>query len=222
MSTALAPLAAGQQMSRAEFHERYKEAPPHLKFHLIGGVVYMASPVSPAHSFDCGLAGSWLGYYAFRTPGVRIGHDGTLVLSDESEVQPDLMLLIDPRRGGQTRIEGGYIAGCPELIIEVARSSRAVDLGPKLDEYEKAGALEYVVFTIDPDDIYWHARQEGKLVRIAPDADGLYRSVVFLGLWLDPIAWHADDGPALVPALDRGLATREHADFVARLAAAGA
>ena len=222
MSTALEPLAAGQRMTRVEFHERYEAMPPGRNYELIGVRVHMASPVSPGHCIACGLAGTWLGYYAIRTPGVRVGHDGSLLLSDEAEVQPDLMLFIDPQRGGQTRSESGYLAGCPELVIEVAWSSRATGLGPKLAEYDQAGALEYVVFTLGPDEIHWNARHDGKLVRIPPDADGLYPSAAFPGLWLDPVAWHTNDGPTLMPALDRGLATPAHAAFVARLAAAEA
>ncbi len=217
--TALEPLAAGQRMTRAEFHDRYEAIPPGTTFELIDGEVHMASPVSGEYSDSCGLASGWLGYYAFRTPGVRVGHDGSLLLSDEAEVQPDLMLRIEPRRGGRTRREGLYITGCPELVIEVALSSRAIDLGPKLAEYDNAGALEYVVFALEPDAIHWHARRDGRLIRVEPDPDDLYRSAAFPGLWLDPAAWHANDGPALVPALDRGLATPEHAAFVARLAA---
>ena len=219
MSTALEPLVAGQRMTRAEFHERYQAMPPGKTFELIAGKVYMASPVSDRHSEGCGLAGSWLGVYALRTPGVRLGHDGSLFLSDESEVQPDLTLKIDPDRGGQARREGAYLVGCPELVIEVARSSRSIDLGPKLVEYEQAGALEYIVFALDPDDIHWHVRRDGKLVRVEPDADGLHRSAAFPGLWLDPTAWHDEDGSMLIAALDRGLATPEHTAFVARLAA---
>lgn len=219
MSTALEPLVAGQRMTRAEFHERYHAMQPGKTFELIAGKVTMASPVSDRHSEGCGLAGSWLGMYALRTPGVRPGHDGSLLLSDESEVQPDLTLKIDPDRGGQTRREGGYLVGCPELVIEVARSSQRIDLGPKLAEYERAGALEYIVFALDPDDIHWHIRRDGRLVRVEPDADGIYRSSAYPGLWLDPAAWHAAEGMALIATLDRGLATPEHAAFVARLAA---
>jgi hypothetical protein len=43
---------------------------------------------------------------------------------------------------------------------------------------------------------------------------------VFPGLWLDPHALAAGDRAALRAALDRGLATAEHAAFAARLAAA--
>ncbi|MBV8318370.1 MAG: hypothetical protein JOZ53_25795, partial [Planctomycetaceae bacterium] len=51
-------------------------------------------------------------------------------------------------------------------------------------------------------------------------ADSLYRSEVFPGLWLDPAALMAGDRVGLRVALHQGLATAEHAAFVARLAAA--
>jgi len=186
--TALEPLVAGQRMTRAEFHERYEAMPPGTTFELIDGEVHMASPVSDPHSDGCGLASSWLGYYALQTPGVRVGHDGSLLLADGAEVQPDLVLKIDPSRGGQASRTGNYLVGCPELVIEVALSSRAIDLGPKLREYERASALDYIVFTLDPDGIHWHVRRDGRLVRVEPDDDDLYRSTAFPGLWLDPIA----------------------------------
>ena len=53
--------------------------------------------------------------------------------------------------GGQTRIEHGYIVGAPELMIEIARSSRSYDLNEKKTDYERAGVLEYVVIELDPD-----------------------------------------------------------------------
>ena len=52
---------------------------------------------------------------------------------------------------------------------------------------------------------------------IQPDDDGLHRSAAFPGLWLDPAALLAGDRGRIMAALDRGLATPEHADFVARL-----
>jgi Uma2 family endonuclease len=145
--------------------------------------------------------------------------NATVILDDLGEVQPDALMRILPSKGGQTRDQGKYVGGCPELIVEVADSSRGLDLGEKLAEYERAGALEYVVFAIDPDEVFWHVRQGDRLVRINPDADGLFRSQSFPGLWLDPEALFHDDGLALVAALDRGLATAEHARFVAELVA---
>ena len=51
-------------------------------------------------------------------------------------------------------------------------------------------------------------------------SDGLYRSTVFPGLWLDPVALLQGDQRRLRAVLDLGCATPEHAAFVARLAAA--
>ena len=51
--------------------------------------------------------------------------------------------------------------GAPELVVEIAKATRYVDLGPKLNEYERAGVLEYVVHAIDPDEIYWFGQEQG-------------------------------------------------------------
>ena len=133
---------------------------------------------------------------------------------------PTRVLRVRPEYGGRTRNEGGYVAGSPELLVEVSRATRYVDLGPKLDEYERAGVLEYVVRAVDPDEVLWHVLEGGRFVAVAPGQDGLYRSRVFPGLWLDPAALLAGDRAAVRDALDRGLATPEHAAFVAGLAAA--
>ncbi len=217
--TTLPPLVAGQNLRREEFHARYEAMPPKTRAELIGGVVFMPSPARDLHGTICLNSAAWLGLYKFRTPGVLASENATLFLGDLTEVQPDTWLRIAPERGGQTRNVGHYVEGAPELIVEVSVSSRAIDLGPKLAEYERAGAREYVVFAINPDEVYWHARRGDRLVRVEPGPDGLYRSETFPGLWLDPAAILDDDGPALLAALDRGLATAEHAAFVARLAA---
>ncbi len=219
MNTATEPLVAGQRMNQAEFHDRY-QATPDAKFELIEGVVYMASPLGRSHGSVQTTAIVWMGTYQFQTPGVEVFDNTSAVLDDLSEVQPDISLRIKPGHGGRTRDLGSIIGGTPELIVEVSDSSRRFDLGPKLVDYERTGALEYVVLSVDPLDVVWHVRRGGRLVRIMPDADGLYRSTAFPGLWLDPNALLIGDGPALLAALARGLASPEHAAFAARLAAA--
>ena len=219
MSTALEPLVAGQRMNRAEFHERYKEAPAHLKFELIEGVVVMASPLGKPHARNHMRVMVWLGTYEFQTPGVEAFDNASAALGDLDEVQPDVSLRIRPALGGQSHDLGEIIGGAPELVVEVADSSRRIDLGPKLAAYDQAGVLEYIVLALDPFDVIWHARRDGQLVRVPPDGDGLYRSTAFPGLWLDPAALGSGDGPALLATLGQGLASPEHAAFVARLAA---
>jgi Uma2 family endonuclease len=217
--TTAPPLEAGQRLRQPEFHARYHAMPPGTKAELVGGVVVMPSPLGDRHGIVGNNASTWIGVYKWRTPGTEASDNVTTILGDDDEFQPDCSLRIKSAKGGQTRKVGKYVGGCPELVVEVASSSRSIDLGAKLAEYERAGALEYVVFAIDPDEVYWHVRQGDRLVQVNPGPDGIYRSVAFPGLWLDPIALFADDGPALLATLDLGLAIPQHAAFVAELAA---
>jgi Uma2 family endonuclease len=124
--------------------------------------------------------------YCARTPGVEGLENATTVMDELGVPQPDVQLRILPEYGGQPD-EGNFVAGAPELVVEVARSSRPIDLGAKRADYERAGVKEYVVVTIDPDEVHWHVRHV-KSSSHSPDPDGLYQSKVFPGLWLDPTA----------------------------------
>jgi Uma2 family endonuclease len=212
------PFFEGQWLRRDEFHRLYKMTPDHFRAELIGGVVYFKGRVGFRHaSYNATITGL-LGVYESRTPGIKGGLHASTALDFLSEVHPDVLLRVKPERGGQSYDIDDIIGGAPEFVAEVADESRVIDLGPKLGDYERAGTLEYLVFALDPDEVFWHVRHERKLVRIPPDDDGLYRSRAFPGLWLDPDALIADDGLALIATLERGMATPEHAAFVARLA----
>ncbi len=212
------PLFAGQRLDRVEFHERYHAMPPGVRAELIDGVVFMPSPVGFRHAWATGPAYIWLSYYEENTPGVEALDNVSTALGPKSEVQPDSLLRILPECGGQTRTER-ILFGAPELVVEVSHSTRLFDLGPKLAEYERAGVLEYVVRTVEPDEVRWHVRRDGRLVAVPPDPDGWYRSTTFPGLWLDPGALLNRDTRRLRAVVDRGLATPEHAAFAASLAA---
>jgi Uma2 family endonuclease len=189
---------------------------------LVGGVVYMAFPLLEGHGIgDSNLSG-WIFHYRRFTPGVRGVTNVSTILGNDSEVQPDLQLRIREDHGGQARVEGGYVVGPPELVIEIGDSSRSRDLGPKKAVYEKAGVLEYLFIGIDPEEIRWFGRRDGRFQEMSRFDDGTYRSEVFPGLWLDARALFAEDLNGLIAALDRGLATPDHARFVADLAARGA
>jgi Uma2 family endonuclease len=218
--TPLPQLVAGPSMRQAEFHARYEAMPLDTWAELVGGVVYMGGRVSIVHGTCSSNVNLWLNLYRSRTPGVDGGAKVTTILDDLAEPQPDSMLRILPSHGGQTRDVGIYTHGGPELVVEVADDSLAVDLGPKLADYQRAGVREYIVVDLDTPEIIWHARRGDRLVRIPASPDGLYRSEVFPGLWLDAHALLADQGLVLLAALERGLATEEHAAFVAKLARA--
>jgi Uma2 family endonuclease len=214
------PLVEGDRLDQPEFHRRYEAMPDGVRAELIGGVVYMPSPVSLQHSDSHTAAVAWQLHYAAGSSGVQVLIDATTILGFDSELQPDVQMRIRPECGGQTWDEGGYIHGAPELVVEVSKATRYVDLGPKLADYERAGVLEYVVRALGPDDVLWFRRGQGGFVRAQADPDGLYRSAAFPGLWLDPAALLAGDTTRLRQAVDLGLATPEHAAFVARLEAA--
>lgn len=218
----LPPLLAGQRLDQPTFHDRHAAMPEGTWAELVGGVVYMPSPLFDDHgSGDIQVAG-WLFHYMRFTPGVRAVSNVSTILGEGCEVQPDLQLRIPDALGGQAHVEGGYVVGAPELVVEIAGSSRAYDLGPKKADYERAGVLEYLFVGIDPEEVRWFTLRDGRFEEMAPDADGVFRSWAFPGLWLDPRALYAKDLDGLIVTLDRGLATPEHAAFAARLAAARA
>ena len=82
--TTLPPLEAGQRLDQPTFHERYEAMPPDTRAELVGGVVYMPSPMRDDHG-DTGQRSSagWLFHYKWKTPGVRSASDGSTVKLDE-------------------------------------------------------------------------------------------------------------------------------------------
>ncbi|HWE35905.1 MAG TPA: Uma2 family endonuclease [Isosphaeraceae bacterium] len=217
----LPPLAAGQRLDQPAFHARYEAMPPGTRAELIGGVVYMPSPLRDDHGWTSHVVSGWLFHYERFTPGVRGADNATTKLGRSGEPQPDSLLRIPEGAGGRSRVVVGFIVGTPELVVEVARSSRDVDLGPKRLDYERAGVLEHLFIGLDPNEVRWLALRGDRFEELPPGPDGLVRSEVFPGLWLDPAALFAGDLNALIDALERGLATPDHAAFVARLAGAG-
>jgi Uma2 family endonuclease len=146
-----------------------------------------------------------------------MGDNATIVLDEDAETQPDLFLRVLPEFGGQTRTENGYIVGGPELLSEIAVSSRSIDLHSKKDEYERCGVLEYLVFSVRERQLRWFDLRAKK--ELFADADGVIRIRCFPGLWIDVEGVLARDSARMLATLNQGLATPEHAEFVARLAA---
>jgi Uma2 family endonuclease len=128
------------------------------------------------------------------------------------------VLIIEPVAGGQTGLsEDDYTTGPPELIVEVASSSASIDLHAKRHDYEQAGVLEYVAVVLRQQVIRWLSLQHGTYQEVSPDADGIFRSRIFPGLWLHASALLQRDGVTVMEVLRQGLATPEHAAFVQQL-----
>ncbi len=219
-SVELPLLENGDRLDRREFERRFDAMPSLKKAELIEGTVFMASPVGhQKHGKPHAQVISWLSYYLLHTPGVDGGADSSIRLDRQNMPQPDAFLDVLPDRGGRVRIDGDdYLVTTPELVVEVASSSASYDLHGKLRVYLAHGTPEYVVWRTRDRAIDWFLLRGGVYEKLAIGADGLYRGEVFPGLWLDPAALMDDDRAASLRAWEAGLASPEHAEFVARLA----
>jgi Uma2 family endonuclease len=210
-------LHSGDRMTRAEFHRIYERMPKSFKAELIGGIVYVASPLRLPHGSNHPYLGAVVTAYAGHTPGVEVNDNTTVFLGEEGEPQPDLSLRILPEYGGRSRTTADeYIEGPPEWISEIAHSSKAIDLHFKKEDYQRNGVLEYLVMCVKEKQLRWFDLQADEEVK--PDADGIYRMRSFPGLWIHGQALFARDYQNLMKALAEGLATAEHQAFVQKLA----
>jgi hypothetical protein len=210
-------LTAGDKLTRDEFLRRWEMHPEIRRAELIGGIVYMPSPLSFHHAEADSPIGGLLWVYEAHTPGTKSGHNATTLMLEDSP-QPDAYLRILPQYGGQCSEEGKYLKGAPELIAEVCLSRTAYDLHQKLDLYERAGVREYIAVLLYEREVRWHRLTDKGYELLPAGADGIHRSVVFPGLWLDAQALLASDMARVLAVLQDGLKTREHGDFMASLA----
>lgn len=215
------PLESGDRLTRPEFERRYAAAPV-TQAELIEGVVYVASPLRfQQHAEPHSRLGTWLGTYVAYTPGTRSGIEPTVRLDLDNEPQPDIVLLVDESAGGQTRVdEDGYLEGAPELVIEIAASSAAIDLGAKKQAYRRNGVAEYLVWQVFDQKIDWYHLTEGDYQPLPVDDTGTLRSQRFPGLWLAAAAMLSGDMAQVLTVLQMGLQSPEHQAFVAQLAGA--
>src|SRR5438046_1254616 len=89
-------LRPGDCLTQEEFHRRYEQYLGDVKFELIGGVVYMASPQKRRHGGHHPKLSAALVLYESRTPGVELLDNTTTILGKSSEPQPDLALRVLP------------------------------------------------------------------------------------------------------------------------------
>ena len=196
------PLESGDRLTSAEFERRYRLHPEIKRAELIEGVVHVASPMHhDHHGAPQRIVSTWLGVYQSRNPDVDGGDGSTTRLDPDNNVQPDAFLRY---RVGRSRItEDDYVEGAPELVFEIAASSAAVDLGPKLRSYRRNGVQEYVVWQLYENKLSWFALEDGEYVELKPDRRGVISSVVFPGLRLDVAALLARDIPGVLAAQNR-------------------
>ena len=129
-------------------YEDFRELPDDGKrYELIRGEVHVSPSPSSNHQFVLSnlfaslvahVKKQRLGRLAFAPLDVRLGHDTAL--------QPDLIFISNAR---DHLIQENFIAGAPDLVVEVLSPSTAAhDRATKLGLYAESGVAE--VWLIDP------------------------------------------------------------------------
>jgi Uma2 family endonuclease len=218
----LPPLENGDRLIRPEFERRYQAMPGLKKAELIEGVVYMASPLRfKFHAEPHGRLITWLGVYQAATPQIQMGIEPTVRLDIDNELQPDGALLISQESGGKSTLSvEGYLEGSPELVVEIAASSAAIDLGDKKRAYRRSGIQEYLVWQVFDQKIDWFNLENGDYISLLPNQQGVICSLVFPGLWLDISAMLNGNMSRVLDILKAGINSVEHQEFIQKLTAA--
>lgn len=178
----------------------------------------MMSPAGWDHGQGDFKLGGVLLLYEAATPAVEGAQNTSVILGDDDEPQPDICMMVRPEFGGKCRIEGKdtkYIVGPPELMVEVAHSSVSLDLIEKRPTYARAGTLEYIVFDVAANVVYWFDLSHDKQLTLPEDH--ILRSLAFPGLWIDTRALIKRNAAALVKCMNRGIAAPEHQVYVERM-----
>jgi Putative restriction endonuclease len=113
--------------------------------------------------------------------------------------------LYAPGRGARVD-DDGYVAGAPELVVEVAHTSASYDLHAKKRAYQRNGVGTYLVHVVQERELRWFELVDGQYVLRTPASDGILRSSAFPGLWLDVPAAVRGDVAAVLEVLARGIA----------------
>jgi Uma2 family endonuclease len=213
------PLETGDILTRDEFERRYEAMPELKKAELIEGVVYVNSAVRwQKHGFPHSDLITWMGMYRAHTPGVQTGDNCSIRLDLDNQPQPDATMIIHPFYGGRVQLgDDDVVVGTPELIAEVSASSAGIDLNQKLRVYRRNQVREYIVWRVLDKEVDWFVLRNSTFESLPLGADGIYRSEVFPGLWLDAAALLKFDLRRVWGVLQQGLASPEHAAFADRL-----
>lgn len=212
------PLENGDRLTRAEFERRY-EAMPNVKAELIEGVVYMSSPVRITHhAKPHSRIMGWLFNYCVETKAVDFADNATVRLDLENEPQPDGVLYIKEKFGGNSYIStDDYLEGSPELVVEIAASTASYDTTEKKKIYRRNNVKEYIIWRVNDKEIDWFAWEEGEYVSLEKDKNGVIESRFFGGLRLNVDAILKDNLAKVLSDLQKGLKSKKHKDFVKKL-----
>ncbi len=119
------------------------------KWELDDGVLYIMSSGTRDHQFLIFQVSRQLADYldGFDVPPAQFYHEMTTILSRELQraPEPDIVII---REGRRDVLEGRWVEGAPDIVVEVLSTDRSRDLVRKRQIYAEAGVQEY--WPIDP------------------------------------------------------------------------
>lgn len=155
----------------------------------VDGEVILMSPSTDSHQDLCNFLASllriwlethrqgrvWADNYLMRLPNRRVGR------------VPDILCVTTQN---ENRARPTYLDGAADLVVEiVSYDSELRDKVEKIAEYEEAGVREYWLIDQEHDAVtFYQLGANGQYAPAVIGADGIYRSIVFAGLWID-VAW---------------------------------
>ena len=122
-------LHSGDRMTREEFHRIYERTPEDFRAELIGGIVYVASPLRIRHGTNHLPLGAVFFAYESRTPGTESGDNTTILLGEEAIIR----LLVQRARLEQcvdfpSHLHGSTVSVLGSADLKADRATRKTNL----------------------------------------------------------------------------------------------
>jgi Uma2 family endonuclease len=133
---------------------------PEERLELLDGEIFEKMSPRPPHSVAVGTAGDVLAH-AFGA-GTHVRTEQPLVLNDESEPAPDIVVVPGKR---SDYLRNHPTAGDALLVVEVADTSIRFDRGRKREAYARAGIREYWIVHLPRRQLVAHRDPSGSRYR---------------------------------------------------------
>jgi Uma2 family endonuclease len=117
------------------------------RYEIVNGVLYMSPSPSIPHQRISGRIFRYLSAYVEDAGlGLVLEAPTDVILSPNNVFQPDVFVVLNT---GLEKIKDLYVAGAPDLVVEVSSPSTAIhDRNKKYYAYSRAGVTEYWI--VDP------------------------------------------------------------------------
>jgi Uma2 family endonuclease len=179
----------------------------------VDGKVVMTSPASKRHQELTGFLYGLLDVY-METHALGDVLALFQMHLPNSGREPDVLFVA---REHQDRVQATRIEGPADLVVEiVSPESRGRDRGDKFYEYQAGGVREY--WLIDPDTQhaeFYQLDNAGVYQPVLPEPEGIYRSRVLAGLWLQ-LSWLWQDP---FPSVNQAMLAIDGAAYAERMIA---